>query len=75
MTLIQSPTLPNATTAIPAFNTSAKETFEDFLKADTSWYCITKEQRTNWAAIKPHTLMWSERHATDIMIIVRPRAA
>ena len=47
MTTIQLPPAPDTATAIPAFSTSAKEAFEDFLKANFSRYRITREQRSN----------------------------
>ncbi len=47
MTTIQSPPAPDTATAIPAFSTSAKEAFEDFLKANSSRYRITREKRAN----------------------------
>ncbi|KAI9759664.1 MAG: hypothetical protein M1840_003230, partial [Geoglossum simile] len=47
MSTIQSPPPPNAATAIPAFSTSAREAFEDFLKNSSSRYRISREKRTN----------------------------
>ncbi|KAI9764462.1 MAG: hypothetical protein M1839_005895, partial [Geoglossum umbratile] len=47
MSTIQSPPPPNAATAIPAFSTSAREAFEDFLKDSASRYRISKEKRIN----------------------------
>ena len=47
MTTIQSPPAPDTVTAIPAFSTSAKEAFGDFLKANSSRYWITREKRFN----------------------------
>ena len=47
MTIIQSPLAPDTATAISAFSTSAKEAFEDFLKANFSRYQITREKRFN----------------------------
>ena len=47
MTTIQPPPAPDANTAISAFSTSARQTFDDFLEANSSRYCITREKRSN----------------------------
>ena len=47
MITIQSLPAPDTATAIPAFSTSTKEAFEDFLKANSSRYRITREKRAN----------------------------
>ena len=47
MTTIQLPPALDTATAIPAFSTSTKEAFEDFLKANSSRYQITREKRAN----------------------------
>ena len=47
MTTIQPPPAPDANTAISAFSTSARQTFDDFLEANSSRYRITREKRSN----------------------------
>ena len=46
MTTIQPPPAPDANTAISAFSTSARQTFDDFLEANSSRYRITREKRS-----------------------------
>ena len=47
MATIQPPPAPDATAAIAAFGTSARQAFNDFLEANTSRYRITRQKRSN----------------------------
>ena len=47
MATIQPPPAPDATTAIQAFSTSARQAFETFLDDHNSRYCMSRQKRAN----------------------------